>query len=354
MNRTLCVLAALAALAALTTGGAALAQSGINFYGRIDASVGRAKVTAGGLTPSDPGLSITSGSYTASRWGITGTEDLGNGLEARFTLEQGFNVDTGSAAAGSQFDRQSFVGLAGGFGSLTIGRQYDLLDQFTTNFDPFAKSGGYSAQLFAFTTPAAAAAGPAARRLGNYLSRQNNAVQYASPAIGGVQVRVLWAPGEDKLPGMGGAGENYGMGLSYATGALSVGGVYQVNQASGARGIDQWLLGASYNFGPAKVFGQVQAGKNRNVPGTARDDGCQLGLSIPLGAFTVIASYAAEDQTTAGIKVSDTSAIGLAGQYSLSKRTYVYGAYRQGEVDPRGAAATTRERRYGLGLVHMF
>lgn len=348
MKRTLVVVATLAAC------GAALAQSGINLYGRIDASVGRAKVTAGGLTLSDPGLGLNSGAFTASRWGIRGSEDLGGGLQAQFTLEEGFNVDTGGAAAGSQFDRQAFVGLAGGFGSLNIGRQYDLFDQFTSTYDPFAKSAGYSAQVFSFTTPAAIAGGLAARQLGNYVSRQNNAVQYASPNMGGFQARALWAPGEDKLPGVHGAGENYGLSLVYAAGALSVGGVYQVNQVGGASSIDQWLLGASYNFGPAKVFGQLQAGKNPNIPGTAKDDGYQLGLSVPLGAFTVIASYAAEDQKTGGIKVSDTSAFGLAGQYSLSKRTYLYGAYRQGEVDPVGAAATTRERRYGLGLVHMF
>lgn len=342
----------LVAAAAIATLGTAFAQSSVTLYGRIDASLGNVKTTAGGVTLSDPGASIISGGHTGSRWGLAGVEDLGGGLKANFTLEQGFNVDSGTASnAANQFHRQAFVGLSGGFGSLNVGRQYDLLDQFSGSYDPFGNSG-YSAQAFAFGTAAAVAPGLAARGLGNYVSRQNNAVQYASPNMGGFQVKALWAPAEDKVPGVNSAGNNYGVGLNYASGSLSAGGMYQVNKAGGARAIEQWLVGAAYDFGAAKVFGQYQAGKNKNLA-SAKDDGYQLGVTVPFGAVAFTASYAAEDQKFNGNKLSETNGVSLMGQYALSKRTYVYAAYRQGEVEPV-VGATTKERKYGLGLVHQF
>ena len=63
-----------------------------------------------------------------SRWGMRGTEDLGGGLRAVFTLEQGFAPDEGTPNQGGRaFGRQSFVGLAGDWGSFTVGRQYSML-----------------------------------------------------------------------------------------------------------------------------------------------------------------------------------------------------------------------------------
>jgi predicted porin len=343
----------LVALAALASFGAAFAQSSVTLYGRIDASIGNTKVEAGGATLSDPGVAISSGAHTGSRWGLSGTEDLGGGLKANFTLEQGFNVDDGSASnAANQFHRQAFVGLSGGFGSVNVGRQYDLLDQFAGAYDPMG-NGGFSAQAFAFTTGSAVAPGLSARGIGNYVSRQNNAVQYATPNLSGFQAKVFWAPGEDKAPGVNSAGNHYGLGLNYASGALSVGGMYKVNKAGNARAINNWLVGAAYDFGAAKLFGQYAGGENKNTAG-AKDDGYQLGVSVPFGAFSLTASYAAEDQKAAGSKISESEAVSLMGQYNLSKRTYVYAAYRQGEVDPVGAAVNIKERKYGLGVVHMF
>jgi len=349
MKKTLVAAAALA-----TLGTAAFAQSSVTLYGRIDASLGNQKTTVGGVTTVDPGAQISSGAHTGSRWGLRGTEDLGGGLKANFTLEQGFNVDDGSAvAAANQFHRQAFVGLSGGFGSLDIGRQYDLIDQFYGNYDAFGNSGfsAHTAWTFGAGTLVGGASG-----LGDYIVRQNNAVQYATPNMGGFQAKVLWAPGEDKVPGVNSAGNNYGLSLNYAGGPFAIGGAYQVNKAGGARAINQWVIGASYDFGAAKLFGQYQAGKNKNVVGLgeAKDDGYNIGVQVPFGAFALTAAYATEDQKRGGIKRSETDAIALMGQYNLSKRTYVYAAYRNAELDPTGAAATTKVRKYGVGLVHNF
>jgi predicted porin len=63
-----------------------------------------------------------------SRFGLRGSEDLGNGLSAVFTLELGFAPDTGALSQGGRFfGRQSFVGLSGPWGAVTLGRQYTML-----------------------------------------------------------------------------------------------------------------------------------------------------------------------------------------------------------------------------------
>src|SRR5690606_7643390 len=63
-----------------------------------------------------------------SRWGLRGTEDLGNGLSAVFTLESGFNAGTGTSGQGGRlFGRQAWVGLKGDWGQIAFGRQYNML-----------------------------------------------------------------------------------------------------------------------------------------------------------------------------------------------------------------------------------
>jgi len=68
------------------------------------------------------------GAATApSRLGFRGSEDLGGGLKALFTMESGMSVDTGTLSQGSRiFGRQAFVGLSGPYGALTFGRQYTM------------------------------------------------------------------------------------------------------------------------------------------------------------------------------------------------------------------------------------
>ena len=105
----------LIALAVLAASGAAMAQSSVTLYGRVDASIGSTKDTVSGVSTtklfngSDVGL-------TGSRWGMKGSEDLGGGLMANFVLENRFNVDDGTTAG--QFLGDAYVGLSGGFGAV--------------------------------------------------------------------------------------------------------------------------------------------------------------------------------------------------------------------------------------------
>ena len=106
--------------------GAAVAQSSVTIYGVMDASVEHVSnvgASGGGLTRM-PSLTGSA----PSRLGFRGTEDLGGGLQGLFTLEMGLAPDSGALNQGGRaFGRQSFVGLAGPWGSVTLGRQYTML-----------------------------------------------------------------------------------------------------------------------------------------------------------------------------------------------------------------------------------
>lgn len=105
--------------------GSALAQSQVTIYGIIDTGVeyvNNASAT-GGSVVKVPSLTGT----FPSRFGFRGTEDLGDGLSAIFTLESGFSPDTGAIGQGNrQYGRQAFVGLKGKFGTVTLGRLLNM------------------------------------------------------------------------------------------------------------------------------------------------------------------------------------------------------------------------------------
>ena len=86
----------LIALAVLAASGAAMAQSSVTVYGRLDASVGSAKVGAPGAALRG-NTQMFNSNMTSSRIGFRGTEDLGGGLKAIFALESNIQVDAPGA-----------------------------------------------------------------------------------------------------------------------------------------------------------------------------------------------------------------------------------------------------------------
>jgi predicted porin len=130
----------LALLAALSTGSAAHAQSSVQIYGLIDAGV---DYTTNSNAAGDSATRVISGGKNTSRWGLRGSEDLGQGLKAVYGLEGGILMDTG-APDGPLFKRQAFVGLEGGFGRLVIGRSFTTTYDFVILFDPLGYAPNYS------------------------------------------------------------------------------------------------------------------------------------------------------------------------------------------------------------------
>ena len=127
--------------------GSAQAQSAVEVYGIVDMGVAREFGNVLSSTIAH-GNKITSGAQSGTRLGFKGKEDLGNGLNALFVLETGIAADAGGFnQANKAFGRQSFLGLQGDFGTLTLGRQYTsyflTLNQVA---DPFASGLAGNAQ----------------------------------------------------------------------------------------------------------------------------------------------------------------------------------------------------------------
>ena len=130
----------IAALVGVAATGLAHAQSSVTLYGVID--VGPTYVSnEGGAHNIKMDDSIASG----DRWGLKGTEDLGGGLKAIFTLENGFDALNGQLRQGGrEFGRQAWVGLQNDYAAITIGRQYDLIYDYTANYAMSAWASGYA------------------------------------------------------------------------------------------------------------------------------------------------------------------------------------------------------------------
>ena len=136
MKKSLLALVALGAFA-----GAAHAQSSVTLYGIIDEGL-LFNNNAGGKHL----YSMASGVMQGSRFGLRGTEDLGGGLKAIFTLENGFDVNSGKLGQGGlMFGRQAYVGLSSQYGTVTLGRQYDSVVDFVGPLEAGDQWGGYIA-----------------------------------------------------------------------------------------------------------------------------------------------------------------------------------------------------------------
>lgn len=131
MNKKLLAVAVAGALAAP---GVALAQaSNVQIYGVFDMSAQMNKFsgpnTTTALQAAQGSLDVSkSNVYNgASRWGIRGTEDLGNGLRAFFQAEAGMfpdaRPDSGSSSSGVGFlgGRNSGIGLQASWGQVMTG-----------------------------------------------------------------------------------------------------------------------------------------------------------------------------------------------------------------------------------------
>jgi predicted porin len=342
----------LIALAVLAASGAAMAQSSVTLYGRLDASFGTSRTETTGAAPAAEltQTKIDQSNLNTTFWGLKGTEDLGGGLTANFKLESGFALDTGVGNTGI-FERTATVGFAGGFGAVNLGRQYTAYDALRG-----ATNNVWDSNMS--TTGTVWKTGMA-----DYTNRISNSVRYDSPTFSGVSGAVAIGLGEDKTATVD-ASQSLSLHIKYAAGPLLVGYGYQEEKAqtfaaaippaaavaNGTVTNKYNLLGASYDFGVAKLTGSYNQAKN----GTLEDKEYQVGVSVPFGKTTVAAGYAHSNSTGAALELNGKG-FTLVGTYDLSKRTSLYAGYKATEVE-KGAAAITTDKAstLALGVRHTF
>jgi len=196
-------------VAALGIPAVCAAQSSVTLYGLIDTTL---SVT------SDQGgkhnIQMLDGGPGLSRWGLQGAEDLGTGLKAIFTLENGFNPNTGALSQnGRMFGRQAFVGLSSDrFGTLKAGRMYDSM---TTYIGPFGSAQSTIGSVSGHP-------GDVDDLVGSY--RINNSVSYTTPDFGGFAATVMGSLGGQ--PGSVSNNSTHSVGVRYAHGAFKFAAAY--------------------------------------------------------------------------------------------------------------------------------
>jgi len=197
--------AALAATFLIGCADSALAQSGVTLYGFIYSGLRYVNNTGG--------HSVTGLATGPSRWGLRGQEDLGGGLRGLFTLESGFDMSTGNSRQGGRlFGRQAYVGLSdSSAGTVTLGRQYDLVAEWIAPFTPPGKWNGYMAHVGDNDNT-------------NWQFRINNAVKYVTPNFGGFQAGAMYGFGE--VAGDSHRNSTMSFGVTYAGGRFRAAAAY--------------------------------------------------------------------------------------------------------------------------------
>lgn len=332
-----------------------MAQSNVSMYGLLDMGINQiSNVGGNSLTE------LRSGNMMASRWGIRGSEDLGGGVKAAFTLEAGVNVDTGSAGAADTFwNRQSWLGVSKqGVGELRMGRQLSVMN------DAF---GAYGTSTYLGTQTAAlegsGSSGSAAAQYNSMVggTRLNNVVKFTSADMGGLKVRAMVGFGEKE--GSNKAKRIESLGLTYQRGAIEGSVVYHLSRCEASSGCndDQVIgLGANYTFaGNVRVGAIATQQKNAlNVAGNHANTYAVLAL-IPVRQWTLMASYQKLDDKS--VRDQDINQLNLGVKYALSKRTDVYSIFSLQKVGNGGKAgmfsktsSDSRQSQLNVGVRHSF
>jgi predicted porin len=317
----------LIALAVLATSGAAMAQSTVTLYGRVDASVGTTKNTVTGVSTTSV-FNGGAGGLTGSRWGLQGSEDLGGGLKAIFKLENRFNVDTGSDTDG--FTGDAYVGVSGGFGTVYLGRTYTAYDSV------HALSLGSNVFDSAFTP-----VGDVYGSGGGYTNRGANQIKYASPNFGGVSVSVSHALDEDATVST----DVTSLAVMYGAGPLKVGGAYQADTTA-----DFTTITGAYDFGVVSLSG----GWSDRDGATSDDTEFSMGVNVPLNAVNLSAGFAVGKTKDATGTTAKASGFGFGATYTLSKRTKLYAGFKDTKIKNAAGVKTTGTRLLAAGIRHDF
>ncbi|WP_234775553.1 porin [Paraburkholderia tropica] len=335
MNNTL---KAMVATALVCASAASHAQSAITLYGLLDEGVTYVSNEAGKRF-----VGMMAGENFGNRWGLRGTENLGDGYKAIFDLESDFDLNTGSAVAGigsALFGRQAYVGIESPYGTITLGRQYDFAWDFMT-------LGYFSPAAYALAT--GGHIGDVDRQGGD---RLNNAVKYTSPIFDGLQFGALYSFGG--VPGQFAEDSAFSLGARYDGGNLQLAAVYTsvknpaffdpygqlgmsnfLGQATTANGEDAYPdgnfaldrqssaeFGASYKFGALTVAGNITA---TTFKGYGQSETLWIYEGGLIYSFTPqiqgIAAY--EYERTNGVHWNQPT---VGAYYFLSKSTSFYAA----------------------------
>ena len=305
-------------IAGASFGAFAQNASQIQIHGLIGAYAGKMERSGG----PEAVTQIGHGGLTTSFWGIRGSEELGGGNKVIFALDSFFQSDTGGQgrnATDPLFSRNAYVGVEGGFGKLTLGRQTNPTYLNMSLLSPFGNS-----VVFSPLTLHSFVAGYNGALIGDTV--WNNAIQYTTPRVKGVVANVIYGLGE--TAGSTGTA-NLGLHANYVNGPFTAALSAQRFRVPVTAPLTQQkgvMLGAAYDWKVVKVFGSLSGSKAGGVVNDTRT--WDLGVKVPVtqqGA--VLAEFAHTKRTRALLPENVRKTASLGYDYFLSKRTDVYAVY---------------------------
>ncbi|ASW02259.1 porin [Paraburkholderia aromaticivorans] len=334
MKKSLIVVAVAASFASV-----AHAQSSVTLYGLLDAGL-----TYTSNVNHNSKWAAGSGGINQSMFGLRGSEDLGGGLKAVFTLESGFNINNGKFANNNgMFNRQAFVGLSSAqFGTVTLGRQYDAAQDYLA---PLTATGSWGGTYFAHPFN-----NDNLNTNGGYAV--NNSIKYSSANYAGFTFGGTY--GFSNQAGAFANNREYSIGAAYQWQGLRLGAAYaqQNNPGAGNNGASdssyvnalagnvgnfrqrEFGVAGSYAFGPATVGLAWTQSRSDNF--TAGQQSLRANNYEVNGKYNVTpalglgVAYTFTDGKGYGVGANGGSEsvryhqIGLQADYSLSRRTDVY------------------------------
>jgi predicted porin len=373
MNKKFLTAAIAAALIAPTA-----AFADVTVYGKLHMSVDYTDTntdpaaTTNNVDKGNLGLSSNS-----SRIGFKGDEGLGGGLKAVWQIESGVNMDgKGTSTLGT---RNTYLGLAGGFGTFLVGKHDTPFKMFGRSLDPFGDTIADTRQLTNIG--------------GVWDLRPANVLAYVTPDFNGFKGVMAYVTGLDNAvytdtagaTTVGGADNNKLTAVSlngtYTNGPIYVGAAYEshntknaIGAAAGAENPSAWRLGGSYAFGPAKVGAMWQKVSNTDVTTTVDVNRTAWTLfgTYAFGMETVKLAYTQVGQMmndSNGVADTDANLLALGIDHKLSKRTSAYAQYTAltnenaaqfalGGVSGYGDAVTPGVGKdpsaFSVGMIHKF
>ena len=363
-----------------TFAASAFAAPSVTLYGRVDTGLAYTHKNLDNDKSSTNTVEMTSGFSTGNRWGLTGTEDIGN-AKVGFVLESGFNSDDGASGQdGRLFGREAQVNVSGAYGTLYAGRLASIASD--------SGSIGYLGDVSAFPSTFGIV-GNQQGSTGSAYARYDNTLAYQTPTFGGLQGAIMYSFKGDTQSddsSIKNARENSGdadrylaAGLRYKagkaavvlTGDMTMYGNHAANYGNVDNGYS-FILGGNYDFGVAKAFAKVTYFDNQvnvldsfDLISDSRKQekaealkgwGAELGTNVPAfgGNFLAAVGYRdAKDVDDGSYKFKRwNAAVGYT--YAFSKRTSVYAAagYAQEKSNAKDRKASAAQA--GFGLVHKF
>jgi predicted porin len=287
-------------VAALAAAATSVAAAQVTVYGVMDQAV----------RSTDGDTSFVSGSHTTSRLGVKGSEDLGNGLTASFTLEGKLDVTNGDMGGDEMFNRESSVSLGSKtLGTVTLGRTDTSASE---GIDTLAGGGNFGN----FTNTSGV----------EYAGDRANTIRYTSPNIGGAEFRI----GQSEA--VGSAQKLDSASVTFKHKFFSAG----VGRDKTASGDTYTAVGAAVNIAGASL-GAMHGRREANIDTKVT----VISGRVPVGAFAVLGAYSLTDAGGADTKVAT-----LGATYDLSRRTMILAAYQ----DQAGSDSDFVQ----VGLVHKF